>query len=690
MEVLLQNENTECGYISLLMILDYFGYKTDINRLKYKYPISNEGSSFDDLINIAKIFGLEAEAYSVEQNQIDDIKLPAILQLYGSHFVVLEKVTKKDIIILDPSIGRRKISRLDLFRHIGFGQLCYFIEFEKTKYFIEKNDRKKLSIFDFIKNIDKMKKFYVHIFIFAIVLQIIIILSPLYVQFSLDKVVSTKDKELLPTLLVGFAILYLLDIVIRYIKENVLIYMQVKVNPKLNYQLFKKLIHLPISYFQNRTTGSLTNKFTALEKVISAIVRTSSNILVNIFSVIALLFAMLYLDIKLTLIVISIMSLYLLVKYIQYTKNIKLFSEFWETSGKEKSVLIDAIKNIKTLKLFTSEENILNKFRINTYKKSYINKKIYKYNNIAMTFEHAITHIDTLIIVYIGSKMIILNTFTVGMLYSFIFYKNIFARSFALLINDVFEIKTLRSELQYLQDIFNNKEEKYKIESNIFINKKDKCNFFKQEIRFENFNFIYNELSTHIFRNFNLTVKNNESLCIIGESGSGKTTLLDSLVRLHDINRGEIFIGSRDITNIPINELRKNISYMSANEIFLDKGIIDNIALDDSAPDIQKIIDILKGLDLYELITEDVFGGLENYMGTVEYRFSTGQKQRILLARTLYKDSCLLLLDEPTSSLDSKTEKKVLDYLVSLNRRMIVVTHRKSVSNYFNNILRLK
>lgn len=689
MEVLLQNENTECGYISLLMILDYFGCKTDINSLKYKYPISNEGSSFEDLISIATIFGLDAEAYSVEQNEIDTIKLPAILQLYGSHFVVIEKITSKDMTIIDPAFGRKKISRLELSRHIGFGEPCYFLEFEKSSKFIERDDRKKFTIFDIVKNIKEIKKFYINILFFAVIMQIVTILSPLYIQFSLDEVVSAKKYNLLTILLIGFVFIYLLDVAIRYIKENILIYMQSKVNPNLSYKLFKRLVHLPLVFFQNRTSGNLSNKFVALEKIILTITKTSPNILINLITIVALFFAMLYLNIILTLIVVSIISLYLIVSYIHYSKIIRLNSEFWEESGKEKSVLIDSIKNIKAIKLFTSEKNTIDKFKITTYKKYSIDNKMNKLNIYSSSFEQIISHADTLIIIYIGTQMIISNSFTVGMFYSFIFYKNIFARSFASAINDFFEIKTLKSELQYLKDIFTEKEEKYEIENNIFIKDKDKCDFFKQDIKFENFNFSYNELSQNIFSRFNLLIKENESLCILGESGCGKTTILNSLVRLHDINKGEIFIGNRDILSIPINELRENISYMSTEEIFLDKNIIENITLSKVNPDIKKIISILKGVGLYELITNDLFGGLENYLGSVENRFSTGQKQRILLARALYKNSCLLLLDEPTSALDLETEKKVMEYLISLKRRVIIVTHRESVAKYFANIIRL-
>jgi len=255
-----------------------------------------------------------------------------------------------------------------------------------------------------------------------------------------------------------------------------------------------------------------------------------------------------------------------------------LLSEFWEVSGNEKSTIIETIKNIKTIKLFVFEKNTIDKFRAQTYQKASVDKKIHRLDIAATSMEQAITHFDTLLIVYIGSNMILANTFSVGMLYSFIFYKNIFSRSFASLINDIVEVKTLKSEFQYLQDIFNEKEEKYLIKDNLFTKEKDKCDFFKQEIKFENFNFSYNELSPMIFKNFNFTIRKNESLCIIGESGSGKTTLLNSLVGLQKINKGEIFIGTQDIVNIPVNELRKNISYMLADDSFLDKNIIANIS----------------------------------------------------------------------------------------------------------------
>lgn len=480
---LLQNEMTECGYISFLMVLDYFGHQTDIEVLKNKFPISNEGSSFEDIISLSDVFGLEAEAYSVEQSEIDSIKTPAIMQAYGSHFVVIEKITNSTIYILDPAIGKQKISRTDFYRLVGYGQLCYFLEFNKTNKFQEVKERKTITILDFIKSIKGILPFYFQVFIFAILLQFVTIISPLYIQYSLDKVVKNHDIDLLNILIIGFAILYIIDIILKYFRESILIYMQSKIQPELSCQVFKRLLHLPLIFFQNRSSGNISNKFTALEKVTLGITKASSGILVDSFSAIVIFFVMLNLNVELTIIIVSIMSLYLVVKFISYQVNTKLLSRFWDIAGKERSIILDAIKNIQSIKLFTSEKEMKRKYFIESYKKSDTSRKLDMLRNVMISLEEGIMHLDTLVIVYIGSSMILKEEFTIGMLYSFIFYKNIFSHSFASSMNKIFEVIILRSEIQYLQDIFMTKEELSKSQTDyIFLQDKNKKEIFNGAI----------------------------------------------------------------------------------------------------------------------------------------------------------------------------------------------------------------
>jgi ABC-type bacteriocin/lantibiotic exporter with double-glycine peptidase domain len=175
----------------------------------------------------------------------------------------------------------------------------------------------------------------------------------------------------------------------------------------------------------------------------------------------------------------------------------------------------------------------------------------------------------------------------------------------------------------------------------------------------------------------------------MGQSGSGKSTLLSILIGLYKPKKDQVTINDVDINLIPLHYLRENISMLDTNDSFFNENIISNITLSEGNQDVKKVISILKGLELYDYIINEVKGGLYGMIGAISHRFSTGQKQRLRLARAIYKSSSLLLLDEPTSSLDRKTEEKVIVYLKSLEKRIIIVTHKKEVASYFENVLNL-
>ena len=249
-------------------------------------------------------------------------------------------------------------------------------------------------------------------------------------------------------------------------------------------------------------------------------------------------------------------------------------------------------------------------------------------------------------------------------------------------INNIIEVFLSRVPLEYIRDILEQENEDTSSNKQIASTGGALLNLNKT-IEFKNFTFGYKNANRNLFDNFNYTINNNQSLCIVGKSGTGKSTLLSILSGLIEVDKNHIFINNIDITNIPLKIIREKIAFMPSGEYFFEGNIFDNIALFESIPNEKRILSILEGLDLLELVGDRLYDNLID----IQSSFSTGQKQRILLARTLYKNSDLILLDEPTSALDIATEERVMQYIMSLDTRMIIITHRESVSKYFKNIL---
>jgi ATP-binding cassette subfamily B protein RaxB len=692
MRVIQQEEIADCGHACLLMIADHFGLKMDLSTYKSEFFISVEGSSFEDLKNNAEQMNLSASGFKVGLSDISSLNVPCIVNFYSEHFVVLEKVTKNFVHIIDPASGPRRIP-IALLPPILGGDVLYALEVTKDKGFAIKDLRKKYSLLNYIKLIKGISASYTQVFLFAFIVQLALIAQPFYVQLAMDDVVVNNDMELMLLLLTAFIAVGLFDVMAQFIRESLIINLEKSITKSFYHKLLARVLKLPIEYFHSRSSGTIMQKFDSLSVIVGNISRSITTIILDgILSIIMLVLMFIY-SVDLTLIILGIVALYVILKLVTYSVFSKINSVFIHDSSKEKGALIQIITNMTSIKGLSSNSHYLDKFDESVGKRLVTEKKINNWKNTFSSINNVIQHTDTLIVVYIGVVMIANGEFTVGMLYSFIFYKTRFVSSAVGLMDSSIELFLSRVHMKYMADIINteSEEEREKLSEseNIVINQSlEHIHDLTKRIEFKDFTYSYPKTKVQVFENFSYVIPANESVCIKGRSGSGKSTILNIISGLYRPQDNQVYINDIDINKTPLNYLRSKISYYTPTEEFFDDSLLSNIAVSKSI-NINKITDILKGLDLYDYILNEVPGGLEGHIGSVKYRFSTGQKRRIMLARALYKDANLLLLDEPTESLDTVTENIVMDYILKTKKRLILVTHKKEVADRFKNIIEL-
>ncbi len=697
MKTIHQNEIADCGHACLLMIASHFGYKMDLSSYRSEFFISSEGSNFQELKENAKAFKLSATGFQLPISELKNITTPCILHLYGDHFVVIEKRTKRFIHVVDPASGKRKIPIIMLHNMVPNG-ILYVLEFEKEAEFEVKDLRIKRSFFTFVKAIKGISHSYGQAFLFALIIQLTVIAQPFYVQLAMDDVVVNNDMDLMFLLLTGFIAISIFDVIARYTRESLIINLEKSIIKEFSIKLIRRILKLPIEFFHNRSSGALMQRLETLEKIMADISRVSTTVMIDgLLSIIMLVLMFVY-SAKLTFVVLGLVILYCILKFANYSVLYKLTGVFLTDSGAEKSIIIDSFSNINTVKAFNVVDMFVDNYKQKLTKRLITAKKNSNWNNVFSTISKSIQHADTLIIVYLGIIMISENKFTVGMLYSFIFYKGQFVQNLISTLDAVIQLSLSKVNIGYINDIIDydteDEREQNGIESSdssnfIINNSRDGFYDLQSDITFDKFTYSYPKTRATVFKDFSYRIPKGESACIIGKSGKGKSTLLNIISGLYRPSENQVYIDNHDINRIPLLHLRKNIAYYYPSEDFISGNLLDNISLNDNSIDIPRIVNILKGLDLYDYIMSEVPGGLEGHIGDIKFRFSTGQKRRIILARTIYKKSQLLLLDEPTESLDNITEKTVMDYLLDLNKRMILVTHKIELSDHFNNIIEL-
>ena len=352
-KVIQQQEIKDCGHACLLMVLSHFDYFLDLISYKNQYPILDEGSSFLELMQRAEEFHLEATPFSVEINHLDDVVVPAILQIQGNHFVVIEKITKHIVYIIDPALGRRKIYKKDLTEYVN--NECYILEFEKKSSFIANNKYITLTIFDIMKNIGNLTSFYVLSFLFTLIIQIVVVLSPFYVQVVFDDVLISYDNNLLTLLCVGFVFIYTFDLLARYLKETLTVHLKLTLTKLLTSKLYAKMMYLKEDFFHTRQSGSILEKFHALEKVITTISAITTVVFIDLFMIVILSIVMFLFSPTLASIVFGVAMIYILLRYLNYKIQIYLYTDELFRLGQENATFLESIQNIKIIKLYGLE-----------------------------------------------------------------------------------------------------------------------------------------------------------------------------------------------------------------------------------------------------------------------------------------------------------------------------------------------
>jgi ATP-binding cassette subfamily B protein RaxB len=261
--LILQTEAAECGLACLVMVVNYHGHKTDLNTFRQQHPISLKGIELNGLMQMADQLDFSSRALRLELDELKNIQCPAILHWDLNHFVVLKKVSSSTIIIHDPARGEVKLSFKEASKHFtGVG-----LELTPTSAFEHKDEEKKARLSDFWSRISGIKRTLFQILLLSLMLQLFTIVSPFFMQLVIDEVVVSHDIELLKILAFGFALLMLIQIVVTALRSMIILNMGAQLNIQMANNLFRHLIHLPLSYFEKRHIGDIVSRFGSMDEI---------------------------------------------------------------------------------------------------------------------------------------------------------------------------------------------------------------------------------------------------------------------------------------------------------------------------------------------------------------------------------------------------------------------------------------
>ena len=581
---------------------------------------------------------------------------------------------------MDPAFGKIEEYSVEDFAKIWTGVL---ILMETNQYFEQKNE--KTSIYGrFWDLIQPHKSILLQALIGAMVYTVLGLSTSIYIQKITDYVLIDGNTRLLNLLSIAMIVILVFQIFIGAIKSVLVLQTGQQMDKHLILGYYKHLLKLPQRFFDTMKVGEIISRVNDAVKIRTFINDVSIQIFVNIFIILfsfALMFTYYW---KLALIIALVIPLYLIIYWITNKLNKKVERKLMEESAELESHLVESLNAVRTIKEFGIETFANNKTDTNF---STLLKSIYKsvLNGLfSANSSELLSRLFTIILLWAGSGYVIDRTITPGELLSFYALIGYFTNPVSQLIG---MNKTIQNALIAADRLF----EIMDLEREETTDKIELSADRLGNIQFNEVSFSYGS-RVDVFEGFNCTIEKGKTTAIVGESGSGKTTLAALIQNLYPLKNGKIMIGDYDINYISNYSLRNLVSVVPQKIDLFSGNIIENIALGEDIPDVQKIIDITKNLGILEFI-EKLPNGFQTYLGENGSQLSGGQKQRIAIARALYKNPEILILDEATSSLDSGAEQIIqntLNDFKNQGKTLIVIAHRLSTIANSDKILVLK
>lgn len=679
-----QHDIKDCGAACLASVGAFYGNKMPIAKIRQICHTDTRGTNVLGMIQGLEAMGFNAKGVKGGLDALPDIPLPAIAHIVVNgqlhHFVVIYKVEKNKISVMDPAYGKMEEYTFEKFAEIWTGVL---ILLEPNEYFEQKDER--TSIYSrFWHLVQPHKSILLQALIGALVYTILGLSTSIYIEKITDYVLIDGNRRLLNLLSVGMIIILIFQIFISAMKSILVLQTGQKMDKYLILGYYKHLLKLPQRFFDTMKVGEITSRINDAVKIRAFINDVSINIFVNIFIVIfsfALMFSYYW---KLALIVALVIPFYLAIYWITNKLNKKVERKLMEESADLESHLVESLNSVRTIKQFGIETFANNKTD-NTFTK--LLKTIYKsvLNSLfAGNSSEFLSRIFTIVLLWAGAGYVIDREITPGELLSFYALIGYFTSPISELIG---MNKTIQNALIASDRLF----EIMDLEREETTEKLDLTPENIGNIQFKNVSFSYGS-RVDVFEDFSCEIEKGKTTAIVGESGSGKTTLASLLQNLYPLKGGKILIGDYDVQYISNYSLRNMVSVVPQQIDLFSGNVIENIALGEDVPNIQRIIDITKALGILEFI-EKLPNGFQTYLGENGSQLSGGQKQRIAIARALYKNPEILILDEATSSLDTASEQtiqKTLNEFKAQGKTMIVIAHRLSTIAHADNILVMK
>jgi subfamily B ATP-binding cassette protein HlyB/CyaB len=667
----------DTGLQSLLIIAGFHGIVADEAKLLHEFGHINFNTN--TILLAAKQLGMSAKIVRQPAERLERAPLPAIaIDQEGNYFIAGKYDAGGEagprILIQRPGESPQVLSLAD-FLLAWSGQLIFFTS--KANYAGE------IAKFDFswfIPAIIKYRKLFGEVLLISFILQIIGLVTPMFFQVVMDKVLVNHAMKTLNVIAIGLVCAVIFDALLTGIRTYVFSHTSSKIDVELGARLFRHLLALPIAYFQARRVGDSVARIRELENIRSFLTGNTITLMLDLMFSVVFFAVMFWYSVKLTLIVLASIPIYILLSLI-FTPILRArLNDKFNRGAENQSFLVETISGVDTVKAMAVEPRWVSKWE--TQLAGYVSAGL-SVNNIAMVAGGGVTLVSKLVtaaIMWMGASLVVDGKLSVGELVAFNMLSGQVSSPILRLANLWNDFQQVGISMQRLGDILNARAE--------VVGQKTRIPRLAGAIEFDQVSFRYRPDAPDVIRGVNLKIMPGEVIGIVGRSGSGKSTLTKLVQRLYVPDRGRVLVDGQDIAIIDTTSLRHQIGVVLQENTLFNRSIRDNIALVNPALPIETVIEAAKLAGAHEFICE-LPEGYDTHVGEHGTGLSGGQRQRIAIARALITNPRVLILDEATSALDYESEKIIQDNmrLICQGRTVLIIAHRLSAVRDANRII---
>ncbi|WP_298118880.1 peptidase domain-containing ABC transporter [Flavobacterium sp.] len=679
----IQADSKDCGPTCLKIIAKYHGKTLNIQTLRTFSETNREGSNLLFLSDAAEKIGFRTLGVRLSLNKLEDAPLPCILHWNKEHYVVLYKIKKNKYFISDPAIGLIEYTKEEFIKFwIGNNAdesseegIALLVEptpkFHQSEF--DKEEEKSFGFGLLFNYILPYKSFIFQLIIGLLAGSLLQLISPFLTQSVVDVGIQNQNIQFIYMVLFAQLFLFFGKTALELIRSWILLHLSSRINISLISDFFIKLMNLPISFFDVRMTGDIMQRINDHHRIERILTTSSLSVLFSFINMFIMGGVLAYYNLQIFTVFFIGSFFYFLWVTLFLKRREKLDYKRFSEVSQEQSKVIELINGMQEIKLHNAEKQ-------KRWGWEYIQARLFRVSMKGLVLEQTqsvgsnfINELKNIIIIFLSAKLVIDGQITLGMMMAISSIVGSLNGPIVQLISFIREAQDAKISLARLSEIHDKEDETQNDEEKIHDIPED------ANIVIKDLSFRYIGSDVNVLDNLNLTIPANKITAIVGTSGSGKTTLMKLLLKFYEPNSGEVLINKTPLSRLSQKSWRYHVgSVMQEGYIFSDT-IANNIAIGVDVINKEKLAYASDVANIKTFI-EDYPLGYNTKIGMEGVGMSTGQKQRLLIARAVYKNPEMLFFDEATSALDANNEKEIMEKLDIFfkNKTVVVIAHRLS------------